>query len=198
MAAEKVSDKILADARERVEKIALSAKKEADQILYEASEEASRHEQEGENRIAQEAEQEKMRLIGLAQLEMRKAYLGIRRELLDMAFDQALDRLVSQEDHDYQKLLRGLLMKAVETGDEELILSSRDRQRLGESFLHQINAELSQSGRQGRLRLSDETRDIRGGFLLRKGKIETNCTLEALVTAAKDDMEVELVPILFG
>jgi len=45
--------------------------------------------------------------------------------------------------------------------------------------------------------LSDETRDIAGGLILRRGSIEANCSVELLVELCKGEMASKLADILF-
>ena len=45
--------------------------------------------------------------------------------------------------------------------------------------------------------LSDETRDITGGLILRRGNIEANCSVELLVELCKGELSSRLADILF-
>ena len=48
------------------------------------------------------------------------------------------------------------------------------------------------------LRLSSERRKIGGGFVLRSGKIETNCALDTILRDARAAFEADVAGILFG
>lgn len=48
------------------------------------------------------------------------------------------------------------------------------------------------------LSLSQETRDIRGGFILREGKVEVNCAFETLVRLQRTEMAGQVAKALFG
>lgn len=48
------------------------------------------------------------------------------------------------------------------------------------------------------LTLSQETRPIRGGFILREGKVEVNCAFETLVRLQRTEMAGEVAKALFG
>ena len=52
--------------------------------------------------------------------------------------------------------------------------------------------------KKGELKLSNETRDIKGGFILEKNGIEVNNTFEALVNSLKEDLEYEVANVLFN
>jgi len=47
------------------------------------------------------------------------------------------------------------------------------------------------------LAVSEETRDISGGFILKDGRIEVNCTFDALVRAEREQTAGEVAKLLF-
>ena len=47
------------------------------------------------------------------------------------------------------------------------------------------------------LAVSEETRDISGGFILKDGRIEVNCTFDALVRAEREQTVGEVAKLLF-
>ena len=49
----------------------------------------------------------------------------------------------------------------------------------------------------GLLSLSEETRNIRGGFILVDGPIEVNCAFETLVRLQREKLEKQVADILF-
>ena len=50
---------------------------------------------------------------------------------------------------------------------------------------------------QAMLAVSEETRDISGGFILKDGRIEVNCTFDALVRAEREQTVGEVAKLLF-
>ena len=50
----------------------------------------------------------------------------------------------------------------------------------------------------GLLTLSEETRPMRGGFILSDGEVEINCTFEAMVYAQREKLEREVAQVLFA
>lgn len=48
------------------------------------------------------------------------------------------------------------------------------------------------------LTLAEDTRPMRGGFILREGKVEVNCAFETLVRLQRTEMAGEVAKILFG
>ncbi len=67
-----------------------------------------------------------------------------------------------------------------------------------EAFVNEINSELTQKGKLGKLSLSDEIRDFKAGFILEKNGIEINNSFEALISSMKDELEYEVARLLFN
>lgn len=196
MDAEQVVEKILADAKAEAEKI----KKQADD--KEAAEQAKLNEQLGEYNkqtelLAQKAgEDKKAHLLAAARMDIAKDYLAEKRKILDEVFAQARQKLQNLPDGEYCKLMTKLMLKAVETGDEEVIVDNNEK-RIDQKFIKNINRKLEPSHR-GNLKLSQEKLNLGGGFILKRGKIKNNVSIEVLLAQARKELEIELAKKLFG
>ena len=135
--------------------------------------------------------------MATASLDIRKAILAEKQNAIDTAFQAAVDILVKMGDAEYRKIIRDMILPNVQTGDEEIILSERDKARLGDDFAQEINHQLAQSGKKGELIISQDTYDIVGGFVLRRGQIELNSSFESLFKSSRGDLESEVAKILF-
>ena len=130
----------------------------------------------------------------LAKMEGRKAILGVKQDLVAESFDRAAEQLVNLPEGQYVALLAKLAAEASVTGEEEIVLNARDRAAVGQKVVDAANAKLSG----GKLTLSADTGDFKGGLILRRGSIEANCTAELLVELRREDMAAELARVLFG
>ena len=130
----------------------------------------------------------------LAKMEGRKAILGVKQDLVAESFDRAAEQLVNLPEEQYVALLAKLAAEASVTGEEEIVLNARDRAAVGQKVVDAANAKLSG----GKLTLSADTGDFKGGLILRRGSIEANCTAELLVQLRREDMASELAKVLFG
>ena len=169
------------------------------------------------------AEERLERLKSAAQLERRKLELAAKQEVLSEAFEQALEKLCALPEEEYIQLLTGMVLQAVSTGREQLVFSPRDRSRIGkqvvvaanEALVKEVAPELPDSrvgallGKvvnsaaaqitgTGLLSLSEETRPIRGGFILVDGPVEVNCSFETLFRLQREKLEKQAAEILFG
>lgn len=196
MEAEQVTEKILADAKAEAENI----KKQADE--REAAEQAKLDEQLKEYKkqtktLAQKAARDKkLHLLAAARMDIAKEFLAEKRKILDDVFTQARDGLQNLPDDDYRKLCSQLMLAAVETGDEEVIIDKNET-RIDHEFIKEINRKLG-PGFKGNLRLANEKQDLGGGFILKRGKIKNNVSLDVLLAQARKELEIELAKKLFA
>jgi V/A-type H+-transporting ATPase subunit E len=92
--------------------------------------------------------------------------------------------------------MKKLMIQAVETGDEEVIVGKNET-RLNEEFIKKVNRDLG-AGFKGNLRLSAQRADIAGGFLLSRGRVQVNVSTEVLINQVRESMEMELGGDLFA
>ena len=129
----------------------------------------------------------------LAKMEGRKAVLALKQDMVSQSFDMATEKLVSLPEEQYVALLAKLAAGASVTGDEEVVLNARDREKVGPAVVKAANEKLGG----GKLTLSDRCGDFKGGLILRRGSIEANCTVELLVDLCRGDLSAQLARVLF-
>jgi vacuolar-type H+-ATPase subunit E/Vma4 len=99
-------------------------------------------------------------------------------------------------DKEYRALCTKLMLDAVETGDEEVVIDKNEK-RIDQEFIKQVNRELG-PGYKGNLKLSDERQDLGAGFILKRGNIKTNVSIDVLLDQARKELEIELAKELFS
>ncbi|MCX8103736.1 MAG: V-type ATP synthase subunit E [Candidatus Bipolaricaulota bacterium] len=198
MSAEKIVEKILSDARAEAQRVVENARAQAVQIREQAEREAQQQRELILAQARQEAQSRRRAQLAAATAAARNAVLEAKRALLESVFEQAAAKLAAMPAHEYKNWLLRLIVHAVETGEEEVVLSAADKQALGEALIAEANAQLAQHGKKGALRLSAETREIGRGFVLKGTHSETNVTMATLMRRAKDELEIEVAQMLFG
>jgi V/A-type H+-transporting ATPase subunit E len=196
MEAEQVVGKILSEARAEAEKIISEAKSRAAAEQAKLESELAKYNKETEVLAAEAAEDKKERMLAMARMDVRKELGSAKVALVDEVFARAKERIQNLGDDEYRKLISDLILKAVETGDEEVIIG-KDEKRIDDKFIKQINRQLG-SGFRGNLRLSGEKADISGGFILRRNNIQTNVSIEVMVDSMREELESEVVKDLFS
>ena len=223
---ERITARLDADTQAEIDRIRENAKAEAEKVAqgYRTQMESETAElRERSRRAAAEREE---RLVSAAQMEARKTALAARQEMVDKAYALALEKLCSLPEEQYIQLLARLAVQASSTGREQLIFSPKDRTRIGKAvvmaandalvkqvapelpdaitdskvgaFLGKVvNSAAAQITGTGLLTLSEETRPIRGGFIMVDGPVEVNCAFEAMVRAQREQLEKPVAEILF-
>jgi len=195
--ADRIIQRILDDANARAESIKADARDKAKAVENEAREKASRKEEQILDQAKKDAEEQKRRIIGVAQLEARKDLLAAKQEMIGKAFEAALEQLLNLDDRAYFSMIHDMLLEYVETGTETVMFSAGDLERIPDNFWQEIHQALVKQGKKGELKLSDEPRDIRGGFVLQAEGVEINCSFESLLEMKRDELETEVAAVLF-
>lgn len=190
---EKIIERIAADAQAEMDAILAEARAKADAIGADYAKQAEKVASDVVNKGELAAKEREERLVAMADMERRKALLGAKQEMLTKAFDLALEKLCALPDEEYIKLLASLIVKASRTGQEAVILSQKDRTRVGKAVVTAANDALPN----GRLTLSEQTRPIKGGLILSDGKVDTNCSFETLVRMEQEHIAGEVAAALF-
>lgn len=130
----------------------------------------------------------KGRRASVADLESRKMKLAAKQEVIEESFEKAVEKLQALDDNEYQKFVSGLL-EEFRDGGGEILVNEKDRDRM---------ASVLSSGFAGTgLVLADESADIKGGFILRRGNISYNASLEKLLDNVKAEATSEIAKLLF-
>jgi V/A-type H+-transporting ATPase subunit E len=138
------------------------------------------------------------RRASVAAIEAKKQVLTTKQEMVQAAFERAVQLLAELPDEQYTALLAGLASAASRTGIEILAFSARDAAKVGEAVKDAANASLQRAGKAANLTVSPATRNIRGGVIVVNGDIETNCSLDALVSMQRNALSGKVAETLFS
>ena len=189
---EKILAHIEEDARKQAEAILSAAQKKCDRIRAQYEEKASELYSSRIREGVKNCQDQEDGALRISRMEARKSVLAVKQEMVARSFELAKEKIVSMPAEEYVAFLAGLVGKAGAAGDEQIILSARDRSAVGEALLAAVNA----GGKH--LSLSDETRDIAGGLILRSGSIETNCSIDLLMEMCRGELAGKVADVLFG
>ena len=195
MEPEQVVEKILADARAEADKIKKQAEGKEAGEQEKLSEQLDEYKKQTQILAQQAGKDKKSHVLAAARMNIAKEYLAEKRKILDEVFEQARQQLQNLPDEEYHALIKKLLLEAVETGDEEVVVDTNEG-RIDHEFIKQINRELG-PGFQGNLKLSGERQDLGAGFILTRGKVKTNVSIEVLLDQARKELEIQLAKELF-
>ena len=195
---DKIKEKILEDAKREADKIIKDAELEAQQILEQAEKTAAENRKTLNEKAQEDAQETRRKTLAMTELDMRKEQLAVKQKMIDLAFEKTLERLNKLEGKEYEKMILNMLEKAVETGQEEIILSTNDRKKFKPELLATLNNRLSKKGIKAALKISNEARRIQGGFILKRRGVEVNGSFETLIRTEREEIESKVAAILFG
>ncbi len=196
MEAEQVVEKILADAKAEAEKIKKQAQDKEAAEQAKLDERLIEYKKQTETLAEKAGKDEKSHILAAARMDIAKQFLAEKRKILDEVFEQARRQLRDLPDEQYQEPITKLMLDVVETGNEEVVIDKNEN-RIDQKLIKQINHKLG-PGHKGNLSLSDEKQDLGGGFILRRGKIKTNVSIDVLLGHARKELEIELAKELFS
>jgi len=191
---EKITGRIAADIEQEIADISAEAAARAQGITSNYKAQAQRESEEILTRGRKNADERLERLASVAQLEARKVELAAKQELIETAFQQAQEKLANLPEDEYVALLAALAAKSARTGKERVILSQKDRTKVGKQAVTAANQTL---GERGNLTLAEESRAIAGGLILSDGDVEMNSTFETLLRLQRGELSREVARVLF-
>ena len=223
---EKITAKIAQDAQAEIGRLTAETDEKVQAVRANAEHQAQQEANEIVEKGRMAASERLERLSSASQMERRKLELAAKQEVLGEAFNMALEKLCTLPEQEYIALLTKLALEASSSGKERIIFSQKDRNTVGKQVVIAANEALvkerapglpeeitkSRVGTlmdklvhnttavvtgAGMLTLSEETRDIRGGFIMVDGDVEINCAFETLVRLQREQMEKKVADVLF-
>ncbi len=225
---EKITARIETDAKAETAEILREAEEKAAAVRAQYEAQAKQEAEEAKKAGIEAARRQAERLESAAQMEAKKQLLAAKQASLNEAFDKAQAKLLALPDDQYAELLAKMAVKAAKTGREEIILNAKDRDRVGPQVVAKANVLLAEAVKpqpagkaakggkasavlsavvtganallQGTamLTLSQETREMAGGLMLRDGNVEVNCAFETQLRVLREEMAAEIAGILFS
>ena len=189
---EKIIQRMEADAKAERDSITAAAQTQADAIRHDYQVTAATMQQDAQvRRLAQNAERLE-HLNGSSQMACRQRTLAAKQAVIDEAFARAAQELTQLPREQYVPLLASLAAENG-AGDEEIILSAADRAAVGLAVVDAANAKKPGAA----FRLSDETRELGGGLVLRRGKVELNCGFAERLRRLRQEESSHVAKLLF-
>jgi len=173
---------IIDDGKAQAEKILADAEAKRDEILENASLQAENNAKEIELAASKKAQGLKNIASSNASLVSRNTVLKSKREEIDKTIDGMREYILSLEDGKYFDLLYRMA-RSVSVDGGEILLNKRDLNRLPSDF----EKMMEKSG--VKASVSKNPVDIAGGFILKNGSIEINCSVDAVIDDRRNDIE---------
>lgn len=187
---EKIIEHIRQDSDVAAGKIISDTQKEVDEALAVAKKECDELERKLNEKNSAAVALAKNRAESAAALAKRKKLLAARQEIINETLETARKSLLGLPAGEYFDTLTKMLRKYALPEAGEVVFNKNDRDRLPADF----KAVLEEK----KLKVADESAAIDGGFVLKYGEIEENCSFEALFAAEKEDLQDKIRDLLFA
>ncbi|GEM_PF-1901204 len=187
MSVQAIIDRIIADAREQAEEIIKAARAEAQVIRDEGRKEAAAYYERKKTALQERFVKEKERNVLNRRLQERKGVLQVRQDWMDRAFSEAYRKLVDQSFSEYEDTMISLIRAASGGdvgGDAEIMFGAKGTDRELQGLVKKLNEKTKRS-----FTMAEERGEFPWGAVLRKGKIETNISIDSLFRYGRNDLE---------
>ena len=195
---DKITARIETDAVADAARIAQEVKAQCEAIKAEGEKKAQEGYWEKVRQGVAAAEDRVQRLAKTADMEARKSVLSFKQSIVADAFDKAEAKLNALTGEEYVSFLAALAARAAVTGEEEIVLSADDKAAYGKKVITKANAALKAAGKEGRLTLSETDGNFGRGLICKQGSVSVNCTVQALMDQAREDMASDVAAELFA
>ncbi len=183
-------ESIINSGKEQATAITDEAEKKAKEVISAAEIKAGEEAEAIKNDADVKALNMKNSALSSASLIERNAVLSAKRNEIDKTLDGIVEYINALEDEKYFAILYKMARQLDEKSGT-VMLCERDLNRLPSDF----EAKLKEAGIDAEI--SKESVDINGGFILRSGEIESNCSLSAVIEDRKNELEDFINRLLF-
>jgi V/A-type H+-transporting ATPase subunit E len=150
-------------------------------------------------RKAKETLEERRRSdLAKARLDFRMKLLEEKQNFLEETFHTAFEHIRNLNDKDHRKLVKKLAVEIAEPGEGTIVVARKDEKRVDSSLASDVNKALHEMGTPAKYKVSVEDIDIDGGFILKVGNVEIDCSFSSFFKQKREEMELEASAILFG
>lgn len=220
---DKITQRIGADTQAEIDRILADAAVQAEAAADKFRTQAEAEDRDLLAKSERAAAEREERLVSAAQMEARKTLLTAKQEMVERAYQRRWKSSVPCRRNSMRSCWRrcwcgrpppdGRRLSSPRRigraparrcgrANELLAKEAAPELPLGDgvvaNLLNKVAAGVSAFAQgTAMLAVSEETRDISGGFILKDGRIEVNCTFDALVRAEREQTAGEVAKLLF-
>lgn len=191
MSVNNLINKIVEDARKQETAILEKSKEEASEILLASEKKIEKMLSDNKEKAIVEGNAMKDRTIQSAILQVRNKKLSAKQEMLDKVFCEAIARLESLDNEEFEKFFITSVRNSGFTGNGEVIVNHKRENAIKSETIKEINRELG-------LELSlGKPSDMDDGFMLKQDNVYRNFTFKAIMDFLKSDLKTVVAKELF-
>ena len=181
-----ISEQIIAEAQTKGEKTLSDVKSEQGLLVTQKIQELDNEVAELKKRRERQVEALRQQKLSNIRLEQRRKEQSQKRLLLDDIYNKTWDKFVNSDA--YPKWLEKQLKRHSKPSDV-IIVAAQEKDR----FLNEFKKLVSSF----KVSLSEEIGRFKAGFIINRGDIRLNCSLDQEFKSLVDNSEIEINAILF-
>lgn len=196
----------MSDITHLTQKIMQDAHKKHEQYITKAQHDIKQKERLRKNQIRRQVDEDLKQFekelranmslkVSDLHVKSRADILSAKQRVLNELFTESLHKIRAMNEDQFNHFVIVNIKNTPLKGDVELVLGS-DSQNFSTAENHRFWQE--NAAARMNLIVSEETLAQRGGFLLRQEDIEYNFTFESLLNAAKEELSVDLLNLVFA
>lgn len=218
---ERILERINSDAEREIAEINAECERRCEEIRQELDDRLSDMEKRTESAAMKEYQRIIARAESAGTMNERRTILAAKSELVEKVYRDAAEFILRLPDDKYAEIMSRLLADAIiaqtdtvrdmtETYSDnefsadaklpfDVLLSASDRERHSRDIIAGAERIIAVKDMTvPKIRLSRENADITGGFILRHGTVEINCSIEEMIRARKETGYAAVAGILFA
>ena len=150
--------------------------------------------EELESRARAKASDEERRLVVGEELELRKASLERKREILGEVYAEALKRIEHLPQDEYLMLISAFILKNAISGREEIVVPAAQRSMFSGAFVESLNRA---RGAGAAFVVAETPGEFAWGVVLREGQRRVDLTLGVIFRQLTARVESAVAGVLF-
>jgi len=194
MSIENIVKKIEEETGAAAAEILRAAGERAASIREEGERAGAKLREELEGRARAKAADEERRLVVGEELELRKASLERRREILGEVYQEARKRILGLPREEYLALMAKLILKNAVSGNEEIVVPAAQREMFAGEYLDSLNRR---RGAGAAFAIAETPGDFAWGVVLREGQRRVDLTIDVLFRQLTTRVESAAAGVLF-
>ncbi len=193
MPLEKITERIIEDAREAADRVLRKGEEDAQRVRVRYKKKAKGFEERAMKEAEALAEAKRSQMIHTAQRLARNQILALKQDWIDRVFSEVKRDVLEMPKREYLTFLVNLVKKANLEGNEEIGLAHRDL-----ALRKRLDNELRQEFPGCHFMLLESPFPIEAGIVVKKGQMFLNASIDAVLNELRGQMEREIVDILFS
>ncbi len=179
-----IIDAIIEEAQQQASKNIQAAESEKAVLMSEAEEELATLEKERKAQLLRNSELVIERAEAASEQYIKQQLMITKMKFIDEVIDTASEKIKAMQPAEYFAAMEKLVASSAHKDDGIIAFNSKDLAAMPKDFIENCNAKING----GSIKLDDKAAEIDGGFIIRYGDVEENCSLESIFRFKYDQL----------